>query len=89
FALVMMVFVNYGGGRYWFFRHQSWNGLTVADLVFPWFVFIMGTSVSLSLSGSLIRGLRRSRLLIRICWRTFLLFIIGVFIINPSYCSGP
>ncbi|KAI5087643.1 heparan-alpha-glucosaminide N-acetyltransferase isoform X1 [Silurus meridionalis] len=89
FALVVMVFVNYGGGRYSFFRHQSWNGLTVADLVFPWFVFIMGTSVSLSLSGSLIRGLRRSRLLIRICWRTFLLFIIGVFIINPSYCSGP
>ncbi|XP_053533647.1 heparan-alpha-glucosaminide N-acetyltransferase [Ictalurus punctatus] len=89
FALVIMVFVNYGGGRYWFFRHQSWNGLTVADLVFPWFVFIMGTSVSLSLSGSLSRGLRRSRLLMRICWRSLLLFIIGVFIINPSYCSGP
>ncbi|MCI4395142.1 hypothetical protein PGIGA_G00176850 [Pangasianodon gigas] len=84
-----MVFVNYGGGRYWFFRHQSWNGLTVADLVFPWFVFIMGTSVSLSLSGSLIRGLRLSRLLMRICWRSLLLFIIGVIIINPSYCSGP
>ncbi|KAF4071722.1 hypothetical protein AMELA_G00276630 [Ameiurus melas] len=89
FALVIMVFVNYGGGRYWFFRHQSWNGLTVADLVFPWFVFIMGTSVSLSLSGSQSRGLRRSRLLMRICWRSLLLFIIGVFIINPSYCSGP
>ncbi|XP_060720711.1 heparan-alpha-glucosaminide N-acetyltransferase isoform X1 [Tachysurus vachellii] len=89
FALVIMVFVNYGGGRYWFFRHQSWNGLTVADLVFPWFVFIMGTSVSLSLSGSLARGLRRSRLLMRIFWRSLLLFIIGVFIINPSYCNGP
>ncbi|XP_060772778.1 heparan-alpha-glucosaminide N-acetyltransferase-like [Neoarius graeffei] len=89
FALVIMVFVNYGGGRYWFFRHQTWNGLTVADLVFPWFVFIMGTSVSLSLSSSLARGLRCSRLLMRICWRSFLLFIIGVLIINPSYCSGP
>lgn len=21
-----MVFVNYGGGRYWFFKHESWNG---------------------------------------------------------------
>jgi len=21
-----MVFVNYGGGKYWFFKHESWNG---------------------------------------------------------------
>nr|XP_021388306.1 heparan-alpha-glucosaminide N-acetyltransferase isoform X2 [Lonchura striata domestica] len=34
-SLVIMVFVNYGGGKYWFFKHESWNGLTVADLVFP------------------------------------------------------
>lgn len=25
-SLVIMVFVNYGGGQYWFFRHESWNG---------------------------------------------------------------
>jgi len=31
-----MIFVNYGGGGYWFFDHSKWNGLTVADLVFPW-----------------------------------------------------
>jgi len=30
------VFVNYGGGKYWYFRHAAWNGITVADLVFPW-----------------------------------------------------
>ncbi|XP_041112929.1 heparan-alpha-glucosaminide N-acetyltransferase isoform X4 [Polyodon spathula] len=24
-SLVIMIFVNYGGGRYWFFRHESWN----------------------------------------------------------------
>ena len=32
-----MIFVNYGGGGYWFFDHSSWNGLTVADLLFPWY----------------------------------------------------
>ena len=32
-----MCFVNYGGGGYWFFDHSNWNGLTVADLVFPWY----------------------------------------------------
>ncbi|XP_014784915.1 heparan-alpha-glucosaminide N-acetyltransferase, partial [Octopus bimaculoides] len=30
-----MIFVNYGGGGYVFFEHAQWNGLTVADLVFP------------------------------------------------------
>ncbi|KAI7811150.1 heparan-alpha-glucosaminide N-acetyltransferase isoform X1 [Triplophysa rosa] len=88
-ALVIMVFVNYGGGRYWFFRHESWNGLTVADLVFPWFVFIMGTSVGLSLSGSLRRGVKRTHLLGKIFWRGLQLFLIGVIIINPNYCQGP
>jgi heparan-alpha-glucosaminide N-acetyltransferase len=24
-----MIFVNYGGGGYWFFDHSAWNGLTV------------------------------------------------------------
>uniref|UniRef100_A0A803T3C0 Heparan-alpha-glucosaminide N-acetyltransferase catalytic domain-containing protein n=1 Tax=Anolis carolinensis TaxID=28377 RepID=A0A803T3C0_ANOCA len=88
-ALIIMVFVNYGGGKYWFFKHQSWNGLTVADLVFPWFVFIMGTSISLSLSSMLRRGCSKWKLLGKILWRSLLLFLIGVIIVNPNYCLGP
>ncbi len=37
-CIAVMIFVNYGGGLYWYFTHSSWNGLTVADLVFPWSV---------------------------------------------------
>ena len=37
-SLMVMIFVNYKGGGYWFFHHSAWNGLTVADLVFPWWV---------------------------------------------------
>lgn len=88
-SLVIMVFVNYGGGRYWFFRHTSWNGLTVADLVFPWFVFIMGTSIALSINSLLRSGSRRYSLLKKVLWRSLQLFVIGVFIINPNYCQGP
>jgi heparan-alpha-glucosaminide N-acetyltransferase len=43
-----MIFVNYGGGGYWFFEHADWNGLTVADLLFPWFMWMMGVSMALS-----------------------------------------
>uniref|UniRef100_A0A8C5HYQ2 Heparan-alpha-glucosaminide N-acetyltransferase n=1 Tax=Gouania willdenowi TaxID=441366 RepID=A0A8C5HYQ2_GOUWI len=78
-ALVIMVFVNYGGGRYWFFRHASWNGE---------FVFIMGTSIALSINSLLRAGFTRSSLLKKVVWRSVQLFIIGVFIINPNYCQG-
>uniref|UniRef100_A0A3P9P0Y0 Heparan-alpha-glucosaminide N-acetyltransferase n=1 Tax=Poecilia reticulata TaxID=8081 RepID=A0A3P9P0Y0_POERE len=88
-SLVIMVFVNYGGGRYWFFRHSSWNGLTIADLVFPWFVFIMGTSIALSINSLLRGGANRTSLLKKVLWRSSQLFLIGVFIINPNYCLGP
>ncbi|XP_067413049.1 heparan-alpha-glucosaminide N-acetyltransferase isoform X2 [Emydura macquarii macquarii] len=89
FALIIMVFVNYGGGKYWFFKHQSWNGLTLADLVFPWFVFIMGTSISLSLSSMLRQGCSKWKALGKAFWRSFLLFLMGIIIINPNYCLGP
>ncbi|XP_035556039.1 heparan-alpha-glucosaminide N-acetyltransferase isoform X2 [Canis lupus baileyi] len=88
-ALILMVFVNYGGGKYWYFKHSSWNGLTVADLVFPWFVFIMGSSIFLSMTSMLQRGCSKFRLLGKIAWRSFLLFCIGVVIVNPNYCLGP
>ncbi|XP_072239418.1 heparan-alpha-glucosaminide N-acetyltransferase isoform X1 [Leuresthes tenuis] len=86
-SLVIMVFVNYGGGRYWFFKHESWNGLTVADLVFPWFVFIMGTSIALSINSLLRAGLSRCSLLRKVVWRSMQLFVIGVVIVNPNYCQ--
>lgn len=35
-CIILMIFVNYGGGQYWFFKHSVWNGITIADLVFPW-----------------------------------------------------
>ncbi|XP_059100481.1 heparan-alpha-glucosaminide N-acetyltransferase [Peromyscus eremicus] len=88
-ALIVMVFVNYGGGKYWYFKHSSWNGLTVADLVFPWFVFIMGTSTFLSMTSILQRGSSKIRLLGKIAWRSFLLICIGIVIVNPNYCLGP
>jgi heparan-alpha-glucosaminide N-acetyltransferase len=33
FALMLMIFVNYGGGGYWFFEHAAWNGLTLAGKI--------------------------------------------------------
>ena len=88
-SLTIMIFVNYGGGGYWFFDHSKWNGLTVADLVFPWFVWIMGVSLVFSFHGR-----RRDsflRQLFQILRRTVILFAVGLFL-NTSEgtvaCSG-
>ncbi|KAE8591306.1 hypothetical protein XENTR_v10018392 [Xenopus tropicalis] len=89
FSLTIMVFVNYGGGGYWFFEHAPWNGLTVADLVMPWFVFIIGTSVALAFNAMLKRGLSRCQLLYKLTWRTCILFAIGVFFLNYGPADGP
>lgn len=52
-AIVLMIFVNSGGGHYWWIEHAIWNGLHIADLVFPWFLFIMGTCIPLSIKSQL------------------------------------
>ncbi|KAG1684726.1 Heparan-alpha-glucosaminide N-acetyltransferase [Nymphon striatum] len=82
-SLTIMIFVNYGGGGYWFFKHSPWNGLTVADLVFPWFMWIMGVSMIFSLKGLLRRCLPRWVILMKIFRRSFILFSLGI-ILNST-----
>ncbi|XP_076025392.1 heparan-alpha-glucosaminide N-acetyltransferase [Genypterus blacodes] len=89
FALTAMVFVNYGGGGYWFFQHAPWNGLTVADLVMPWFVFIIGTSVVLAFRSMQKRGVTRLQMLRKITWRTVVLLLLGFCFLNYSPRDGP
>ncbi|XP_071954188.1 heparan-alpha-glucosaminide N-acetyltransferase-like [Antedon mediterranea] len=79
-SLVIMIFVNYGGGRYWYFEHSIWNGLTVADLVFPWFVFIMGTSITLSQHSLRSKGITKLQIFKKIIRRTIILFLLGLFL---------
>ena len=56
-TIVGMILVNNPGtweSIYAPLRHAEWNGLTPTDLVFPFFMFIMGVSMSFALSGSII-----------------------------------
>lgn len=82
-SLVAMIFVNYGGGGYWFFQHSTWNGLTVADLVFPWFVFILGTSAAVSLNSLDRHGISRRRTFLKVIRRFVILFGLGL-LLNKS-----
>ena len=74
-----MILVNNGWGEsYEMLQHARWNGLTPCDLVFPFFLFIMGISCYLSLVKSEFKA--TPKVLRRIIKRTVLLFAIGLFI---------
>ncbi|EDW66232.1 heparan-alpha-glucosaminide N-acetyltransferase [Drosophila virilis] len=77
-SIVLMIFVNSGGGGYSWIEHAAWNGLHLADLVFPSFLWIMGVCIPLSIKSQLGRGISKSRICGRIVWRSCKLFAIGL-----------
>jgi len=79
-AITIMIFVNYGGGSYYFFNHSPWNGLTVADLVFPWFIWIMGVSLAISTQSQLRNSTPRKKIVLRVIKRSIILVFLGLII---------
>ena len=55
----------------WWMVHQRWNGFTLADMVFPSFLFIMGLSIPLAVS-------KNRPIQIKNIMRVLLLFLIGL-----------
>ena len=84
FALCIMMFVNSGGGAYTFFDHARWNGLTVADLVFPWFVFMSGVSAAMSFASERKRGATRSAMVSRVVTRSVKLYLLNALVNNDT-----
>lgn len=60
------------------FLHGEWHGVTFADMIFPFFVYIMGLSVVLSLSRGQFDSGRRQFVFSKVIWRTIKLFLLGV-----------
>ncbi|XP_034244775.1 heparan-alpha-glucosaminide N-acetyltransferase [Thrips palmi] len=83
-SIVLMMFVNHGAGGYWFLSHATWDGLYVGDLVFPWFLWIMGVCIPLSIRPQLAKGASRCRLLLSVLRRSVVLFALGVAVTSLS-----
>src|ERR1700723_182358 len=78
-----MILVNNAGDEpnsYWPLKHAGWNGWTPTDLVFPFFLFIVGVAMAFSFSSRLKRGASRRELLGHVLWRGLALFALGVFL---------
>jgi len=83
-AVIGMILVNHAppnGEMYSPFIHAQWTGWTMADAIFPAFLFLVGYSITLSAA----RTAETSAPWMRIWRRTLLLMLISVVLINFPY----
>src|ERR1700737_2962569 len=59
-------------------EHAEWNGWTPTDLIFPFFLFIVGVTTHLSLGRRKAEGADRSALVRKIVRRGFMIVLVGL-----------
>jgi predicted acyltransferase len=81
-TITAMILVNNPGNDapYWPLKHADWNGWTPADLIFPFFLFIVGVSLDCSFHSRMERGASKSGLLLHSVRRSGIIFAIGLFL---------
>lgn len=65
---------------YWPLKHADWHGLTPTDLIFPFFIFIVGMSITLSVNAMLTKGVTKQSILRSGVVRTVKLVALGWFL---------
>jgi predicted acyltransferase len=74
--------------------HAEWNGWTFTDLIFPFFLWIVGVAIPLSTAKRLERGESRTNLFLHVLRRSAIIFGLGLFLaffsflINGSYAKA-
>jgi predicted acyltransferase len=91
-TLFLMLFVNdlyESGVPQWLVHTKAdFDGMGLADWVFPGFLFMVGMAVPYAIPSRLKKGDTTSRVLVHIFARTISLLIIGVFMMNVSYLNA-
>ena len=83
FTIAAMVIVNDPGSWehvYGPLRHAQWNGCTITDLIFPFFLFIVGISIALAYSRRLDAGVPAKSLYRKIIIRSVNIYLLGLFL---------
>ena len=82
-AVAAMLLVNNAGDWshvYPWLEHAEWHGCTPADLIFPFFLFMVGVSLAFSLERQIELGANQSDLSKKILWRSLRIFALGLFL---------
>lgn len=82
-TIAAMILVNYPGSwedTYPFLLHAHWNGMSPPDFIFPFFIFIVGVSIALSLTKQVEAAKPRKVMVKKILIRSIKIWVIGLFI---------
>ncbi len=82
-TITAMILVNNPGSWSYVYPpllHAEWHGWTPTDLIFPFFLFIVGVAMAFSFHKRLSRGITPRRLYPKIIRRSVLLFLLGLFL---------
>jgi predicted acyltransferase len=90
-TIAAMILVNNPGNdhAYWPLEHAEWNGWTPTDLIFPFFLFIVGVSMVFSFQSRLNRGDSRAALLRHSIRRALTIFAIGLALNYTRVLASP
>ena len=66
-------------------EHSKWDGWTPTDLVFPFFLFIVGVSITLALARRAESGGSKRDLYVKIVRRSLIIFAIGLLLSDFPY----
>jgi predicted acyltransferase len=70
-------------------RHAEWHGCTPTDLIFPFFLFIVGMSISLSFARRIEERTSRAVLYLKIVKRSMIIFGLGLILhLFPGFHFG-
>ncbi len=61
-------------------RHSKWNGCTPTDIIFPFFMFIVGVALTYSLSKKIEQNDSQHKIILQIVRRSIIIFLLGIFL---------
>ena len=82
-TIAAMILVNNPGtwsAIYKPLEHAEWHGWTFTDLIFPFFLWIVGVAIPLSTARRLEQGQSRRQLLLHALRRSVIIFALGFFL---------
>lgn len=93
YTISVMVIVNSPGSRshvYPPLLHTKWNGITLTDMIFPFFLFMVGVSITLAYTKRLSAGADKKELYKKIVFRSVKIMLLGLlaFLLGEQLIGG-
>ncbi len=82
-TIALMIMVNDPGSWKYVYaplEHAEWNGITPTDLVFPFFLYIVGVSIALAYTKRKKMGVPKKDMYKKIFYRSLKIFALGIFL---------